>query len=452
MTRLVQSAALLGLPDRAAALADLLVETYPRNSYFRMARVRARTALSVAVHIGKLKYKHVFVVGKTLYDDSEYKNIAYMYTLLGVPVSVAKLGPDVPPPDYFANVNSELRLHPIKAAKMGENLVTRDPLDLDEHKPMTLGEGICRGILELDNFINNPEETGGLELLNRTTCVMALNGVETEKDAIEEMQKHNITLKIFGENDAEINRIVTGMSDIVLFKTDTKQIHKDYDLGAGLAADAKQKGQYLYKIIRYSVQLQELEEGKQYSVHFQDLTLQDAIRKWIDGDEPFEQVLFENIQASNLDKYRIEFPPFTNNYLSRTFEFTLTRMGDNLKDTQNPESFKQHFSDTNPTESFVSFPNLNKDALLIAPHMHASDIKGANNSHISAFLKSVEPQTRVKMWQKVGQELEKRLLNKPTVWLSTHGTGVPWLHIRLDDIAKYFVTDKYKKVNTAAIT
>jgi hypothetical protein len=42
------------------------------------------------------------------------------------------------------------------------------------------------------------------------------------------------------------------------------------------------------------------------------------------------------------------------------------------------------------------------------------------------------------LWRCVGAAAEARLRSHGGFWLSTHGGGVPWLHVRLDDQPKYF--------------
>ena len=50
------------------------------------------------------------------------------------------------------------------------------------------------------------------------------------------------------------------------------------------------------------------------------------------------------------------------------------------------------------------------------------------------------------LWKQVGAALRRELDargGRPT-WLSTEGSGVPWLHVRLDSYPKYYHTAAYR--------
>ena len=50
-------------------------------------------------------------------------------------------------------------------------------------------------------------------------------------------------------------------------------------------------------------------------------------------------------------------------------------------------------------------------------------------------------------WIEVGRQMEKRLKEKPDdkVWMSTCGTGIYWLHLRLDSRPKYYTYTPYRE-------
>lgn len=69
-----------------------------------------------------------------------------------------------------------------------------------------------------------------------------------------------------------------------------------------------------------------------------------------------------------------------------------------------------------------------------APCLHlASFVRDASPSHVDALLAAV------------GQALgERRRLHPATIWLSTAGLGVDWLHVRLDSRPKYYRHEPYR--------
>ena len=47
-------------------------------------------------------------------------------------------------------------------------------------------------------------------------------------------------------------------------------------------------------------------------------------------------------------------------------------------------------------------------------------------------------------WKKVSNSVTKMLKTHDKVWVSTHGKGVPYLHVRIDTVPKYYLTNKFK--------
>ncbi len=94
----------------------------------------------------------------------------------------------------------------------------------------------------------------------------------------------------------------------------------------------------------------------------------------------------------------------------------------------NPGPLRQYFS---PAGEPVAFWSLGGDSRLVCPsgpgdfpQLHAwANTPGADHAAL---------------WRLVGLELQAWWSNTPEpLWLSTHGLGVPWLHVRLDPRPKY---------------
>lgn len=91
--------------------------------------------------------------------------------------------------------------------------------------------------------------------------------------------------------------------------------------------------------------------------------------------------------------------------------------------------FKAHMKKT-PT----SFMSLGGTLLVIPPDT------GKNFSHLGTFNKYSSAAEKRALWKKVAIELERKLKRGETVYVSTHGTGVSWLHVRLASKPLYYVT------------
>lgn len=98
----------------------------------------------------------------------------------------------------------------------------------------------------------------------------------------------------------------------------------------------------------------------------------------------------------------------------------------------NPAAFASHLQGKN---SPVGFENLGKDAVLVSPPN-----KGLNYSHIGTFHKNASQQDIKAFWKKVAIEVEKYVRNGTKAYVSTHGTNVHWLHVRIEKNPKYYTS------------
>ena len=137
-----------------------------------------------------------------------------------------------------------------------------------------------------------------------------------------------------------------------------------------------------------------------------------------------------------------ETPKWTKNNLSDLLKFSLTNASDTFSGEPSIEKFSEHLKDCkSDSKGSISFPNPNKTSRLIIPCPQCLNKFG----HLGHFIKYSDDETWSKLWKKVAEELEKQI--KPPskgVWLSTHGLGVPWLHIRIDTTPKYYKTESFK--------
>ena len=124
-------------------------------------------------------------------------------------------------------------------------------------------------------------------------------------------------------------------------------------------------------------------------------------------------------------------------------------------------------SNNNNDDVVTSFSNLGGDAHLIIPcpptftNMPSAVTEKTNQSnnnfgHLLSFLRTASSTTITKVLIRLSKETLKFIedrekenegeLVSETVWLSTCGTGVPWLHFRLDSRPKYYSYQPFKDV------
>ena len=108
-------------------------------------------------------------------------------------------------------------------------------------------------------------------------------------------------------------------------------------------------------------------------------------------------------------------------------------------------TFSEHFKSPGSSEVVVTFPNLGKDAILVAPTP-----KGRKNfACLATWLRETkhDEESWNKVFEAVGKTLIARIEGKTklsrTIWLSTNGAGVSWLHFRIDSYPKYYTNQHY---------
>ena len=107
-------------------------------------------------------------------------------------------------------------------------------------------------------------------------------------------------------------------------------------------------------------------------------------------------------------------------------------------------AFSEHFKSVGLAEMAVIFPNLGRDALLVAP-TPTKDQK--NFACLATWLRGTrhDEESWDKVFKAVGRAVMANVEKKSSkiIWLSTSGTGVSWLHFRIDSYPKYYTNQQY---------
>ena len=162
------------------------------------------------------------------------------------------------------------------------------------------------------------------------------------------------------------------------------------------------------------------------------LSFREVLTLW--SESPSFRTFFNRCLAdAPFEAFRWETPPVTKQTLERSFASVLIDSPD-LIASPDPDTFADHFDQT-ASPGIVEFPNLGGDAILVVP---APGEPLSAYAHIGAFVRRAPAGQRDALWKAVGDAMVRRLGEKP-VWLNTAGTGVAWLHVRLDDRPKYYL-------------
>ncbi|GKZ00393.1 hypothetical protein MPSEU_000992300 [Mayamaea pseudoterrestris] len=159
----------------------------------------------------------------------------------------------------------------------------------------------------------------------------------------------------------------------------------------------------------------------------------DSLTKLIQ-DAPFKAVFFET-------------PPVNaETCLTKSFEFVLVDapdLADFADESPNSQAFAAQFQACQQDALSCAFDNLGKDALLVVP----KPLNDASSyGHLAKFVRHAPANQVRSLWSLAASSMLQRWTIKASqpVWWSTSGTGVAWLHFRLDDRPKYYTHQLYK--------
>ena len=158
----------------------------------------------------------------------------------------------------------------------------------------------------------------------------------------------------------------------------------------------------------------------------------DILEKWY--KEPLKYP--DNIKNS----FFWETKPITNEKSIFKQKFIQNEYLNNLK--QNYSPFQNEINKSK-NKYVTSFYNLSGDTLLIVPIPK----KGKNFATLKNFIDNASKTQQEYLWKEVSKQIKKLLKKnkgKP-LWVSTHGTGVHYLHIRICNKPKYYLTKSFMK-------
>ena len=166
----------------------------------------------------------------------------------------------------------------------------------------------------------------------------------------------------------------------------------------------------------------------------------EIVQAWGD-DEEFRAFFISLIAKAPFPAFYWETPPVTAATIDQEFEFVLVD-SPQLRDVRaDPHTFASYFESSGANDDVVSFRNLGRDALLVVP---CPPDPGASYAHLAEFTRNAPLEQQHALWKSVGIAVKEQLGEQP-LWLSTAGTGIYWLHVRLDSRPKYYTYHPYRE-------
>ena len=87
----------------------------------------------------------------------------------------------------------------------------------------------------------------------------------------------------------------------------------------------------------------------------------------------------------------------------------------------------------------MSFMNLSRKTLLVVPFPR----KNKKYTTLKDFIDNASQLQQKKFWKKSAKLIKKMLKKHNKLWVSTHGTGVPYLHLRIEPFPVYYKTKAF---------
>lgn len=119
--------------------------------------------------------------------------------------------------------------------------------------------------------------------------------------------------------------------------------------------------------------------------------------------------------------------------LSYNEEFIEDNYLNNIKQDYKPfhEHFKKH-------KYVTFFPNLSKDTILVVPIPK----KGKDFSSMKKFIDNASITQKKQFWKCVHKVVTEMQLKNNYIWISVHGFGVYYFHLRISTNPKYYGSSK----------
>ncbi len=116
------------------------------------------------------------------------------------------------------------------------------------------------------------------------------------------------------------------------------------------------------------------------------------------------------------------------------------RTDHNLSKNQNEKLFREYIKNSQ-NKYVVAFPNLSKDTMLVIPMPN----RGKNYATLKDFIDNAPLIQQKEFWKKVAEVAKKYMKEKGNIWISVHGLGVDYTHVRISSRPKYYFKNELKK-------
>lgn len=154
---------------------------------------------------------------------------------------------------------------------------------------------------------------------------------------------------------------------------------------------------------------------------------------WSDKLSEWSNSVVQTYPLSIEDNFFWETSPFLDNASNYIEHFVINKSLNKLK--QNYTPFIEYINKSND-KNVISFYNKSKDAILVIPIPR----KNKNFTTLKDFIDNASKTQQILFWKEVAKQTLKFFKKNKIVYVSTHGLGVHYLHVRIESTPKYYST------------
>ena len=165
-----------------------------------------------------------------------------------------------------------------------------------------------------------------------------------------------------------------------------------------------------------------------------------AVLHALRADRGFSDFFLTELAATPFEAFFWEMPPLVGSNVGRPYEHVTIDSPSLRRVREDGSAFALRLAEAEAGRAVTAFHNLSGSAILVAPL--ATGPAGAN-AHIAAFVRSAPRAQQRELLALTADLALERLSERPT-WISTSGTGVHWLHVRIEGAPVYYVHRPYK--------
>lgn len=162
------------------------------------------------------------------------------------------------------------------------------------------------------------------------------------------------------------------------------------------------------------------------------------MRNGLERDADARAALTEAIRSADAEALYWECTPWKPD-ADPLFEMMIIPTNAMVNRETDRSAFEEHFDGSALVQTF---PSLRGDAMLVVPEpVGRTDLFG----HLATWIRHADPEQIEALWIAVAKAIDEwRAAKRGTLWVSTAGGGVPWLHVRLDSRPKYYKHGPYR--------